>query len=55
MPGDTVNSSGRLDGWRDGRNTWVTADSVNARLRDGFAMSADVLPIDVGVKDAREG
>lgn len=27
--------SGRLDGYRDGRRTWVTVDSVNARLEDG--------------------
>lgn len=26
--------SGLLDGWRDGRNTWVTLDSVNARKTD---------------------
>lgn len=24
--------SGLLDGWKDGRNTWVTRDSVEARL-----------------------
>lgn len=27
-------SAHQLDGWRDGRNTWVTLDSVNARLSD---------------------
>jgi len=26
--------SGLLDGWRDGRNTWVTVDSIEARLVD---------------------
>lgn len=25
----------RLEGWRDGRNTYVTLDSVRARLQDG--------------------
>ena len=24
--------SGLLEGWKDGRNTWVTKDSINARL-----------------------
>ncbi|WP_165173474.1 helix-turn-helix domain-containing protein [Adlercreutzia sp. ZJ242] len=27
-------ASGLLDGWRDGRNTWVTKASVRARLAD---------------------
>ena len=27
-------ASGVLDGWRDGRNTWVTLDSVEARKKD---------------------
>ena len=27
-------ASGLLDGWKDGRNTWVTLDSVQARLAD---------------------
>lgn len=27
-------ASGLLDGWRDGRNTWVTLDSVIARKED---------------------
>lgn len=27
-------ASNLLEGWRDGRNTWVTLDSVNARLAD---------------------
>ena len=27
-------SSGLLDGWRDGRNTWVTESSVNARMAE---------------------
>ena len=27
-------NSGLLDGWRDGRNTWVTLDSIEARLVD---------------------
>ena len=27
-------AAGLLDGWRDGRNTWVTLDSVTARKED---------------------
>ena len=27
-------SSGLLDGWRDGRNTYVTVDSITARLKE---------------------
>ncbi len=27
-------ASGLLDGWREGRNTWVTEASVGARLAD---------------------
>ena len=26
--------SGLLEGWRDGRNTWITLDSINARKKD---------------------
>ena len=28
-------SSGALEGWREGRNTYVTVDSVTQRLREG--------------------
>lgn len=28
-------ADGKLDGWREGRNTWVTQESLNARLKEG--------------------